>query len=571
MSNIKPRHSFASEQFPSFEGLRDPPPFSKRGAVNMKNFRILADGSLQKRGGRSTLVAFSDELRGFWEGSLEGAHKCFAVAGARIFELSPDEGRKTLIGYTSGTEKEVGFFLYDSRLYLQDGQEITLYHSSTNTFEDITPYIPQLGVNWHPTQGGELLESPNLLTDRMRVGYYNSTGTDTFILPFYATAVDTVRANNVAVTFDFTANTNKVVLTEAPATGATVEIAFRATVDASLQEQLRQCNRSFLFRNEMQEMLLLYGASQGYRVFCSKPVAAERAAYSRVFDANSTALYITAEDELLLGDSEHPVAAMCRNHDRVLAMTAEEGYTILFDDSGKAQSYPVLHGIGATSHRGLLHCENHLLCVDSSGVYRLSSTVGHPDDFTVERYPIERASAFAADFFRGASGYFDRMHGELWLWQSSDSAGRVLVYRPETAQSYAFDCMTAVWFADTSYGVILFGERKMQRMDDTLHQDNGNAITAYYQSGYLTFSHPEEWKRSLSLSVDVLFSGSSSLSVSLETERTSAVDLFGGVGETPLHFDRRIPLGRFRFLRFRLTHYNNSDCRISALALYATR
>lgn len=571
MSNIKPRHAFASEQFPSFEGLQTPTPFGKQGAANMRNFRILSDGSLQKRGGRTTLIAFSDELRGFWEGSLEGVRKCFGVAGARIFELFPEEGKKTLIGYTLGTEKEVGFFLYDGRLYLQDGQEITLYQSSTNTFENITPYIPQLGVNWHPTQGGDLLEAPNLLANRMRVGYYNSTGTDTFILPFYATTVDTVRVNNVEADFNFTENSNKVVLTEAAATGATVEIAFCATVDSALQEQLHQCNRSFLFRNETQEMLLLYGASQGYRVFCSTPVTSEMLAYSRVFDTNSTALYITAQTALLLGDSDHPVTSMCRNHDRVLAMTDDMGYTVLFDDSGKAACYPVLHGIGATSYRGLLRLENRLLCIDGSGVSRLSSTVGHPDDFTVERYPIECSSVFGTDFFRGASGYFDRTHGELWLWQPSDSAGRVLVYRPDTEQSYAFDCMTAVWFADTSYGVILFGERNMQRMDDSLHQDDGSAITAYYQSGYLTFSHPEERKRALSLSVDVLFSYDSSLFVSLETERNSATELFSGNGNTPLHFDRRIPLGRFRFLRFRLTHYTNSGCRIPSLALYATR
>lgn len=570
MSNIKQRHAFASECFPSFEGFRDAPPFLKRGAVNMRNFRILPDGSLKKRGGRSTLISFSHELRGFWEGSLEGVHKCFAVAGSRIFALSSG-AEKTLIGYTLGTEKEVGFFLYDGRLYLQDGEEITLYQSSSNTFEAITPYIPLLGTNWHPTQGGDLLESPNLLTNRMRVGYYNSTGTDTFILPFYATAVDVVRVNNAEVTFSFTASSNTVVLTEAPAVGATVEIAFRATVNASMQEQLRQCNRSFLFRRGTQEHLLLYGASQGYRVFCSTPVTAVMAAYSRVFDASSTSLYVTAETLLLLGDGEHPVTAMCRNHDRVLAMTDEMGYTILFGEGGKAESYPILHDIGATSHRGLLHCEGSLLCIDSSGVYRLYSTVGHPDDFTVERYPIERSSAFDADFFRGASGYFDRTHGELWIFRPSDSNGRVLVYHPDTKQSYAFDAMKAVWFADTTYGAILFGERKMQKLDDSLHQDNGSAITAYYQSGYLTFSHPEEWKRALSLSVDVLFSYTASLSVLLETERNSASTLLSGGSEGPLHFDRRIPLGRFRFLRFRLTHYTNSDCRISSLALYATR
>ncbi len=571
MSTIKPRHAFASEVFTSFEGLPDHPPFLDRGAENMRNFRILSDGSLKKRGGRATLISFSDEVRGFWEGSLEGAYKCFAVAGSRIYSLSPADGEKTLLGYTLGTEKEVGFFLYDGRLYLLDSREITLYQASTNTFEPITPYAPMLGTNWHPTQGGDITEQPILLTDRMRVGYYNSTCTDTFLLPFYATAVDKVRVNNADAAFSFTQNTNTVVLNEVPATGATVEIAFRATVNSALTEQLYQCNRGFHFQDGVQETLLLYGSSQGYRVFCSTPVNQAMLAYSRVFYADSSSLYFTAENLLLLGDSEHPVTSMCRNHDRILAMTDKMGYTVLVGDNGRAESYPVLYSIGATSYRGLVRYEDHLLCIDDSGVYRLHSTVGHPDDFTVEREHIGCSCAFESDFFQGAYGYFDLVHNELWLWKPSDSSGRVLVYHPNTKQSYAFDSMKAVWFADTTYGTVLFGEGQMQRLDDSLHQDSGKAITAYYQSGYLAFAHPEEWKRSLSLSVNTLFSNSSSLYVTLETERNTAAVLLSGVAEEPLHFDRRIPLGRFRFLRFRLTHYTNSDCRISSLALYATR
>lgn len=571
MSKIKPRHAFASEAFTSFEGLPDHPPFLDRGAYDMRNFRILSDGSLKKRGGRATLISFSDEVRGFWEGSLEGVYRCFAVAGSRIYSLSPEEGTKTLIGYTLGTKKEVGFLLYGGNLYLLDSQEITLYQASTNTFEPITPYAPMLGVNWHPTEGGEIQEQPNLLTDRMRVGYYNTTGTNTFRLPFYATAVDKVRVNNADAAFSFTPNTNTVVLNDTPATGATVEVAFRATVNAALTEQLHQCNRSFLFQEGTQETALLYGASQVYRVFCSTPVSAAKLAFSRVFYANSSSLYFAVNNVLLLGDSEHPVMSMCRNHDRILAMTDKMGYTILIGDNGKAEGYPVLYSLGATSYRGLLRYEDHLLCIDRGGVYRLDSTVGHPDDFSVERYRIGCSTTISSDFYEGAYGYFDLIHNELWLWKPSDSAGRVLVYRPDTKQTYAFDGMKAIWFENTTYGTILFGESKMQRLDDSLYQDNATAIKAYYQSGYLAFSHPEEWKRSLSLSVNMLFSNESSLYVTFETERNSAVDLFPGDAGVPLHFNRRIPLGRFRFLRFRLTHYTNSDCRISSLALYATR
>ena len=106
--------------------------------------------------------------------------------------------------------------------------------------------------------------------------------------------------------------------------------------------------------------------------------------------------------------------------------------------------------------------------------------------------------------------------------------------------------------------------------DEALDTDNGVPIAAYYQSHFLSLSEPSFYKRAIraSLCADT---GSTTLTLGLQTERDEQdFTLTGSDTEAPEFLDRRLSLGRFRFLRYRISAFGSARVRIYFLSLSAT-
>jgi hypothetical protein len=118
-----------------------------------------------------------------------------------------------------------------------------------------------------------------------------------------------------------------------------------------------------------------------------------------------------------------------------------------------------------------------------------------------------------------------------------------------------------VWFSTESGDVCYFDEES-----DT---DCGKAFPAYYQSHYLAFSHPEFTKRSLRVTLCAQPNGGT-VSTHFKTERGEKSFLCSSDAmEIPSFFDRRLAMGRFRFLQFRLSTDSAARCRIYSLSIAA--
>ncbi|MBQ1230080.1 MAG: hypothetical protein IIX80_03495 [Clostridia bacterium] len=553
MAKINPRRADLKATVSAFPGLGEEHSLAEPNAQEIRNFRIRQDGSLEKRAGWYVKHALPGTVRGFWKGNLNGEEVCFAVCDEVIYRIRSD-GSRSPAGLLETGSNRVRFFLFQDGLYAQDGHALHAWRSSSASFEPVEPYAPLHGYNWHPTACGEILEQLNLLTPRLRVHYFNSTGTEVFHLPYPAKSIDLVRANGV--TASYTLGADNVTLTVNGASDKNeIEVAFTRLYPHALCEQLQKTTGYYLDLEEEQQTLFLFGAPQGYRLFASFHVdAASMLNYCKLSYPNTDPLYFREQELLHLGSASRPITALCRQYDRILAFSAEDVWSLHWDkEAERREPIPVLHGVGCMNPDALALLENDVLLFNKGGLYRLHSTVGHPDDFAVTRLSSEVTGLLNPSKMTDVLLQVLPAENEIRIRDTADTQGLVWIRRIDSACWYCFDNVHANLLLQDGTSPAFAAGSSVCVFDRALSQDNGYPISATYQSGYLSFASPETVKRALRAALCAVTQGDS-VRLLLETEQISREFLLQGKqSATPEVFDLRVALGRFRFLRFRIS------------------
>ena len=566
MSKIRPDHADSKKIFDGFEGLCAVKPPSEGGLSVISNFRVREDGVLEKRCGYRIHAAFPSPVRGFWQGTVGGYARCFAVSGNTVFHLT--NGTATDSSTIDSTDGAVYFFTYSDRLFLIDGISIYAFDELYLQFRKTVGYAPLYGRNWHPTNYGDVYEELNLLCPRLRVHYANTTGATEFHLPYYAASVDKVRIDNRTVT-GYYLNAAGDVLT-VPSVGSSIEVAFTMATDDAERELVPQCTRAFTDRIDARERLILYGAPLGHYLFCASAVPNVMVNACKVFYSDATPLYFKSDGIILVGAPDAPVTTLYRNHDRVLAFHAMGASSITFDPDGDgATDYPLLRGVGCCVNGVELSPEGDPIVLNEQGILQLSSTASEPDTFVLKDLSAGLKEVRALCKKPNTIVCHDAAHGELWLRDPDDTQGLVWVLRLSGRQWYCFEAINATLFCEIdgsrgfadNYGYLFV-------FDDDLLTDAGSPIKGTIETDFLSLSDPELQKRSLRVSVCTQGRGLTQLV--LETERKSKSQTFSEeTSQNPSLIDMRASLGRFRFVRVRISDSGSCRSKYHRLALYA--
>lgn len=570
MSKIKHEKAYAKKKISSFGGIREGICKNGENALDIRNLRIRPDGSLEKRSGWRSWRYFTTPVRGFWQGTVEESHYIFTVAGNTVYRII--EGSNVLnIGQIRSSIGTVHFFRYRNRLYLLDGVTVYVFSPKSTSFAPARGYVPLYGHNWHPTQLGDTNEPVNLLNQNLRIHYLNTAGTKTFSLPYFADSLDSVRVNNRVVTdYSFTKGSDSFTLSAASA-GDTVEISMTISGTDPLSQQLRSARNSFLYRDGSQESLLLYGASQGYRVFSSSEVSDFMLTYCSIFYSDCDPLYFRYNQTLSIGDDDHPVTAMTSSYDRILAFYPGGAHSISFQN-GKIFSYPVLFDTGCSSSGAAVQIGNDSVVINERGVCRLHATASDPDTLSVQNLSECLGEKWSRELCKTASLFWDSTRQELWVRNYSEQEeGIVWIWNASLDKWYCFDQIHANFFSVYN-GQLLFGaNNRLCYFEENNYADEGVPFDAYYQSDYLSFDSPHAAKRSLRASVCATPGEDSDLLLTLETERTAHTVTFHGKSDSvPAFFDLRISPGRFRFLRYRISCTGKSASKIYEANFFTT-
>ena len=563
MSKIKPNRAFAKEIFSSFGGICSAGETTSQGASEMRNFRILPDGSIEKRCGWETVYALPDRVRGIWQGSIGGTDLTYAVCGNTVYRVITDTDL-TPLATLSTAEGRVHFILYRNRLYLADGEQLYVLSDTMTRFIPAEGYAPLFGINWHPTEFGRVNEPLNLFTNRLRVHYFNSTASNVFILPFFPESIDSVRIDGITDT-GYSVSGDRLTVSRI---GSDVEIAFTMLLESDHLTRLRQAKRLYADRLETREFLMISSKKDPQYVYCSAKVDEIMLNGSKAAYIGSDPLYFKNELVLTVGDSDHPVSRFCMERDRVLAFHPNGAASISLSlESDAVECYPLLRGVGCTALEMDLYLDGDPIVANGSGVFRLESTASEPDRFRAIALGEQMPFCRDGDFLKNMICCHDIGHGELWFRDANDIYGLVWVYNTANSQWYCFSGIFADFFISLDGKIGFVTDDRVCLFGEDLNTDDGAVFEAIYTSGYLCFSSPESVKRSLRVS---LCGWGCEATLELPSEKkTQSFALVAPKADAPVVLDKRARFGRFRHLRFCLRDVGEHRSRWSRLALYS--
>ncbi len=559
MSKIKPNRAFAKEVFTRFGGI------SPGGADDMRNFRILSDGSLEKRCGWELTNTLPGSVRGIKQCVLDGRERLFVVCNNGVYSI--DNGVCKLLSSVNTFSGKVRFFLYRNRLYLCDGDEVFVYRSDALGFQAAQGYAPFYGYNWHPNEGGEVLEPLNLFTNRIRIHYLNTIGTNTFYLPFYVSSIECVRVDGVTDTAFGYSDIDKAVITSR--SGTSIEIACTIALNSDHRRRLHHALRGFCGRVEETERLMLSAPSDGGQyLYCSTAVSDIYLNGSLAYYPDSDPLYFKSDGVLTVGNQEHPITTFFAEHDRVLAFWDRGASVIRPSPEGDTvECYPLSLDMGCTVPDLTLSQNGDPIIINEGGIFRLRQVTGEPDRFLPTLLSEGMAFVHSKSFRESAICTVDSAHGEFWFRDPGNSEGLVWVLNPETLQWYCFDGLFASLFYSVDGRLGFASDNRLCLFDDAITTDGGKPFEAIYQSGFLCFSSPESVKRSLRVT---LCGFGAEAMLELESERKSRhYSILAPDSSYPVCMDHRARFGRFRHLRFCLRDNGTRRSRWSRLALYS--
>ena len=566
MSKIQPKRAYLKEILERFSGM------SANGSQQASvigtpiNFRVAADGSLEKRNGWRLMQEFSRPLRGAYTLEIDGITLIITLYGSTFYLYVEGEGGFEVPSEIPDADTPVQFFMFCNNIYLLDGQDI--YMLGQETFEKAVGYVPLYGLGWHPSSLGEVCEEPNVLTPKIRINYYNPDHLKVIYLPFYSKKIDCLCVDGQEVT-DFTyGNSSKVLILST--TGTEIDVAFTYYRNDAYTNALQQSDLVFCDELGNEPTMFLGGAqTETPLLLVGTNVSEARHSGSLLYYPESTPLYFLQENAIPFGSWLEPMTELYRNDsNRFLAFTTQHTYAITYNAAEKALNAMLLSDNMGCIPTGLhASIDGDPLILNRAGLFRVR--LNSQNMLEQEQIPCPYPELLATGFAENAIIWKNLADNEIWLRDATEADGTVLVYNTLKKEWYRFKGIHAQKFFAYGTNVGVCCQNCLGAFLPDQYSDGGQPIEAEYTTEFLDFGEPETPKRALRLSLTAETDGES-VDVDLETEsRTRNFAFVGKGGTAPDHFDARAAMGRFRHLRVRIRSNTSNRFRIKRLALFA--
>lgn len=558
MSTFKKENACAYEAVDAFGGIDRSALIGRLGeAFELENFRILSDGSIQKRDGYRLLCSLSAPIDAVRAVPGDDEH-VFALSGGGVWRISLTDGTRSLIGSIDGGADTGGcFFSSGGQLYvLAGGQLMTVTDTSLTAAEG---YAPLYGRGWDEF-GGTVYQPRNLLSPCLRINYRILDATSTVNTGLTNFTVVSAYVNGKKTNIN-AVDGSLIRFYSQLSAGDALDVCLRLSAAAPHANELLSCDRALETGGES-ERVICYGGG-GTTLFLSRGVSPAELDASQSYLPDSTALYFPDVDRLHVDLTAPIYLAGCG--DRLVVSDSERSCLMQAD----GRLCPLI-GVPGADGDGV--------CVDgrayipsSQGLYRVALSSGVHECLSAG----QELPQSGADGRRYVTVY-DARYSELLVADPSDDNGDVLVYSLSGKCCYRFSgigaggwftCGDSLGFVADS-GLFVFEPGRGQ---DGVLGGSSQPITAYLLSRWSDMSLPDRPKRLRS--IRICSQGSEPLQLTLSDPAGTLAELSfpAGDGEQLDLHRRMLRTGRFEHVRMRLLSEGSGHQRILGVALYAIK
>ena len=548
---------------------------------SIDNFRVLTDGSLQKREGVKLIAQLPDTVRGICSYVDADTQILLAAAGNSLYRICPADGQVSGNACFSTDEGKVGFFTHKGRLYIMEGTALWRYEGGCSVSRAYG-YTPLYGLNWDPRYSyvNPINQQINYLCPRIRIHFVLNDPLTSAYVGLDICSVDwiTVDDRPLDKSLYYVSDDGKSIDFYQELLGHYMEVCVTLKSEYYQNTDFVTSRSAAIYENFDRSRALFYGGNDGSRLFISHLPTPEEAENDRLTFSDSCGLYFPKDQSLRFGNGQS-VTAAGRLYDRMMVfftsslwvsepMEEAEDKTPYFSPLCEHMGCPSPHAFfmtGSASPITVAHGDIYKWRIDSEFIEECSSV------------PISAAIRPLLDksFFQNAEVCYHRCRSELWFRDSSQSESRILIYRLDSGIWYSYSGLSIDGMFEFGGGVGYTKGGYVYLFDESLAvdvlTDGEHPITASFESGHLDFGdlHTDKHLTDILLSADIedgelsvsVSDGNPLFEASLSTKPTHAPDVY----------ELRAPTCRFRAASLRLTASGGTRQRIYRAELFAQK
>lgn len=565
--------AYALLEVEKFSGIDRTATFGVGGECSeMRNFRVLSDGSLEKRCGFELSLELKGEIRALWSGALDDIDTVIAVVGCEVFNLFYDGDSPLKIGELLSEEGELSFFRMDGGLYIIDGVE--LYFCNREWVEKVGEgYVPLYGSLW-TIHGGVMNEPINQLSKRIRLQYVIDVSGASFLeTNLNIVSVDKLFINGKNYTSKSYVDGTRIMINGAVFSNGNYVDAVVSLDDSYFErEDLVSCCHATVYGGRYDNGVYCFGGADISRVFRSKYVGSTSLFEAKKLVPECCGLYFPLGYDFRVDDGYSEVRAISRHYDRLLIFSYNDTrMTDLADAEFRdIPVMPVNSGVGCIGHDSVAFCENDPITVSRDGIYRWTSNTDERDESNAQLVSLQIDGLMDEEFRRDAIAFNYRAKKEIWFGNPTDAEGRVFIYNYALGVWYCFDGIFADGFFACGGDVGFYSGARIYFFDDAFFTDCGREITAEFTSRYTHMGRSASKKRMQRCLAVGSGEGNYTLELYNDTERLVDSVHFTGKGGCAVDRQERIlRTGRFSYIRYRILAGGSVRPRIYGITLLA--